>query len=1192
MKSHDSWKYFKTSSLNKTIEDLIKSSVSELIGVSDDAKNALALINIRSVFDLSYSEIFRAASYLAETNAGSSELSKTRLIPEEYLDAAVVVTNIDDIKEFDIKAIKGIGNVSGDAIKNSMSVTTIRDFALWPPYLAAREIVNNYYGFGIMNLDDPEMPKDLVPKTGEYPVEIVNYSSVVLIKSPEYIKYKPLEDSGRIKFNFEDQNLGFTKPGFGALLSFSQSWYVEGITNGSLLRSVPLAPGETTKVAIIDWRRSTTGSTIEDISQTEKLSNTLTQKRAMEEIASATAHELQSGSSEIDTDSDTHTESQGGWQFAIFAGGGGEMSDSDVDSNTSAFTTSEGTKDISSQMQQKIDSSTQQKSFSARNKRASVVTELTETESETITTRSVTNYNHMHALTMQYWQVVQIYRTEVQLQNYRRCLFIPMQIFDFADERIIERFKSILIKAALNGTTRELLIATNNKVNVRFTATPYYEIYEGKKKLIERAKFLARLIITNRQGLISGFDRDAVSWSMSSDTFLVNFQWDTNESTALKNIKVTTEDGQVIEIANNGGGFGTNTVNPDIPGPVPLSQIDNIVASFDNVANDYIQKVTLRFKIFDNRFADLIIKILVKKDKTSQRLLEIDQPPGTNELSDLLNQNSLYYSQQIWLNADVHFLTLQLSPYSYGGRPVVQLIDPKPVAVAGNCLGFIYHNTTDPEWVDWVNINIDTQKITTQKIALPTDGVFGEAVLGRFNSAEKLDLTRFWNWQDSPIPVSAPEIAAIQAGQHQVTAPPQPGNLESPVVNIMNPPALPDPTGMQGILQAIVASNLFRDMSGVAQAAALANSGINASSQSAIAAGQQVASNLNAQVDLAKALVPLIPMLFGLPPIGVNVPGGKNISTAGAAFNAAQGIDSQPGGQGQQAPNPNPLLLPGGSLGGGSGAGSSGGSGFITASTRGETGNVMDMITGAPSVRGIPLDFIRNAITGQVPSASSSPELLKIIGDPLRTSPQSVDLADLLANHIKNRAAHPAANGICVDACYQYLIDTLRENNVQILSLNDFAHGFPTIGTHAGGTLPGLSFVKLYYSSPININWTALPASCRGKGPVGALLFADMINDRSAGITITTDKWPNNMVPGTLMQLWTNAGAFTEVRDTGETSNIGHAPIFLKYKDDDPNSDTIIVADQYNLSVEYTYPKYGLKYVIAAKPAMIELVKI
>jgi outer membrane protein OmpA-like peptidoglycan-associated protein len=48
----------------------------------------------------------------------------------------------------------------------------------------------------------------------------------------------------------------------------------------------------------------------------------------------------------------------------------------------------------------------------------------------------------------------------------------------------------------------------------------------------------------------------------------------------------------------------------------------------------------------------------------------------------------------------------------------------------------------------------------TSTTALPTRGVLGEAVLGNCASAEKIDLTRFWNWKDSPIE-QAPDINAV-----------------------------------------------------------------------------------------------------------------------------------------------------------------------------------------------------------------------------------------------------------------------------------------------------------------------------------------------------------------------------------------------------------------------------------------------
>ena len=43
-------------------------------------------------------------------------------------------------------------------------------------------------------------------------------------------------------------------------------------------------------------------------------------------------------------------------------------------------------------------------------------------------------------------------------------------------------------------------------------------------------------------------------------------------------------------------------------------------------------------------------------------------------------------------------------------------------------------------------------------------------------------MTRFWNWQDSPIPIQAPDIAAIQAGQREGVEAPEAGSLDASVV--------------------------------------------------------------------------------------------------------------------------------------------------------------------------------------------------------------------------------------------------------------------------------------------------------------------------------------------------------------------------------------------------------------------------
>lgn len=42
-------------------------------------------------------------------------------------------------------------------------------------------------------------------------------------------------------------------------------------------------------------------------------------------------------------------------------------------------------------------------------------------------------------------------------------------------------------------------------------------------------------------------------------------------------------------------------------------------------------------------------------------------------------------------------------------------------------------------------------RVPSTSISLPTEGMIGEAVLGETNVSEEIDLTRFWNWKDSPI---------------------------------------------------------------------------------------------------------------------------------------------------------------------------------------------------------------------------------------------------------------------------------------------------------------------------------------------------------------------------------------------------------------------------------------------------------
>jgi hypothetical protein len=134
-------------------------------------------------------------------------------------------------------------------------------------------------------------------------------------------------------------------------------------------------------------------------------------------------------------------------------------------------------------------------------------------------------------------------------------------------------------------------------------------------------------------------------------------------------------------------------------------------------------------------------------------------------------------------------------------------------------------------------------------VPLSSGGIFAESVLGRFNCAERLDISRFFNWQDSPIPIQPSEIAAIQTGTRGTVENLTPGQFSAPLVSITPPAALPDPTGLAGTLAAIQNGNMFRDMSGLADTIRLAGETAKLSAAGATAVGSQASENLKVAVN-------------------------------------------------------------------------------------------------------------------------------------------------------------------------------------------------------------------------------------------------------------------------------------------------------------------------------------------------------
>ena len=108
-------------------------------------------------------------------------------------------------------------------------------------------------------------------------------------------------------------------------------------------------------------------------------------------------------------------------------------------------------------MLQNVNDRTHQNASSSRNRRASVIKEVSQNEHEGVSTRVIANYNHMHALSIQYYEVVQVFRVEVRLSKAEKVVFIPFAMPKFEDEKIVRRFQLVLQRAALDYQIYEAL---------------------------------------------------------------------------------------------------------------------------------------------------------------------------------------------------------------------------------------------------------------------------------------------------------------------------------------------------------------------------------------------------------------------------------------------------------------------------------------------------------------------------------------------------------------------------------------------------------------------------------------------------------------------------------------------------------------------------------------------------------------
>ncbi|MCB1934120.1 MAG: hypothetical protein KDI45_16850, partial [Candidatus Accumulibacter sp.] len=380
----------------------------------------------------------------------------------------------------------------------------------------------------------------------------------------------------------------------------------------------------------------------------------------------------------------------------------------------------------------------------------------------------------------------------------------------------------------------------------------------------------------------------------------------------------------------------------DLSASIALAEVDRIAVAGSDPAADVAATGVLALSRNGIVFPMELPTVTVSKGATETKLITVRAAGADVNLVQHLADNRLHYSQAVFRNLDAAMIAGLLSPFSItlNGEqfPLVQVAEPVPLRIVGNALAFKINTdpVNDAEWREFMasrGLTIGQAKIDI--VPLSSGGIFAEAVLGRFNCAERLDLSRFFNWQDSPIPIQPTDIAAIQTGTRAQAENLTPGQFSSPLVSITPSAPLPDPTGLAGALAAIQNGNMFRDMSGLADTIKLATETAKLSAAGATAVGTQASENLKTSVnadterrkiaaDLEKAKVQAATELEKAK-LGKSIQD-KNITEQGAIVNKEDELKKK---QQEAAKNAGKNGAAGGSAGGtgsGTGTGSAGSS--------------------------------------------------------------------------------------------------------------------------------------------------------------------------------------------------------------------------------------------------------------------------
>jgi hypothetical protein len=735
--------------------------------------------------------------------------------------------------------------------------------------------------------------------------------------------------------------------GLGYVLKMHQTWIPAGLSLGDLVYSLPLAPGEQQRVAVYEKRETLSVIESESLSIDEAQSFAESEDSSTSAIFDSAYREAASGGSTMTADSTTRSQG-GGAAFSFFglfsAGASGGYGSSHQSGSASNW--QQGSKDYASSAAQSFHSSLGRHSAAARRSSRTGMRLATATDSEQVTTTVITNHNHGHALTMQWWEVLRHFSVASEIDDVQLVCFVPLELVDFLPSGQPRTLPKAGYVYSRDNLLARYAVALRH-LDVLAYETRYRPDYQYGLRLLR--EFAANPTI-EPQDPSTGTAEDEIAFSVTG-TFLpiedVSATLVSKSGVRVGPVRLQPPAG--TEPFEDGKEETAEKVvdsllarRKDLSGGVAYSATFSLpeYIARDDIARFEVTRAfrPLTYKLKEPSFSLTNLNELIQWLEHSTASFSASQleqqiggplvwdvkatitPSGPDVaiaysgnanavhmggtlpvgalrvapvlgFSDLLRieavfqhlvSNTTRYSKAVWMSLTPEERAIMLEHYTIG-VPTGGLADasqevPLLNCVANEVLGYFGNSAVMPFFIPEQvagELQMTTRDVQEaiykfhkqafvaprSSITLPARGMLGEAVLGDCDSCEKIDLTRFWNWQDSPADTAA-EPSPAGFGTSSLAGVTGPSALTSQPVNqnlltIGNSGPAPTSDALSALIAKAPDLTAFGDLTGLTalqKSLDTAAKGSGDAEKTAISTGASMANQLvTSTADVLKA---------------------------------------------------------------------------------------------------------------------------------------------------------------------------------------------------------------------------------------------------------------------------------------------------------------------------------------------------